>query len=248
MPLVGLDEVIGILLVRSSVTEYSEEHLRALSVIAAKLAAYITIRGTSADLAEVARERDEARRAVDAARAAKDELLDLVSSELRKPLLSTGNRALDALEQKIQAQAKRLDDLLGQARLASAELRLTLREIAPALLEEIRRHLAGGGGAGNWADRNWNTRSTGSGPPDGRENVQAVIWRFTQLSTSASTAVVPTTSAAVTLPVGSMVQRSVRRSASISPARSRLSRATSIRHSARGSNRVAISRRAACRR
>ena len=136
VPLVGLDEVMGILLVRSSVTEYSEEHLRALSVIAAKLAAYITIRGTNADLAELARERDEARRAVDAARAAKDELLDLVSSELRIPLLSTGDRALDALEQRIQAQAKRLDDLLGQARLASAELRLTLREIAPALLEE----------------------------------------------------------------------------------------------------------------
>ena len=76
MPLVGLDEVIGILLVRSSVTEYTEEHLRALSVVAAKLAAYITIRGASAELAELARERDEARRAVDAARAAKDELLD----------------------------------------------------------------------------------------------------------------------------------------------------------------------------
>ena len=136
VPLVGLDEVIGILLVRSSVTEYSEEHLRALSVIAAKLAAYITIRGASAELAELARERDEARRAVDAARAAKDELLELVSSELRIPLLSTGDRALDALEQRIQAQAQRLDDLLGQARLASAELRLTLREIAPALLEE----------------------------------------------------------------------------------------------------------------
>ena len=135
VPLVGLDEVMGILLVRSSVTEYSEEHLRVLSVIAAKLAAYITLRGASADLAELARERDEARRAVDAARAAKDELLDLVSAELRIPLLSSGDRALDALEQRIQAQAQRLDDLLGQARLASAELRLTLREVAPALLD-----------------------------------------------------------------------------------------------------------------
>ena len=43
MPLVGLDEVIGLLLVQSSGTEYTEGHLRALSVIAAKLAAYFTI-------------------------------------------------------------------------------------------------------------------------------------------------------------------------------------------------------------
>ena len=69
VPLVGLDEVIGVLLVQSSVTEYSEEHLRALSVIAAKLAAYITIRGASAELAELARERDQARRASSRSRA-----------------------------------------------------------------------------------------------------------------------------------------------------------------------------------
>jgi hypothetical protein len=135
VPLVGLDEVIGILLVRSSVTEYSEEHLRALSVIAANLAAYITIRGAGADLAELASERDDARHAVDGARAAKDKLLELVSAELKIPLLPAGDRA-DELEQKILAQAQRLDDLLGQARLASTELRLTLRAAAPALLDE----------------------------------------------------------------------------------------------------------------
>ena len=130
VPLVGLDEVIGILLVRSSVAEYSEDHLRALSVIAAKLAAYITIRGASADFAELARERDEARRAVEEARDAKDELLQLVSAELMMPVRSKED---GALEHKIQAQAQRLDELLGQARLASAELRLTLRKGAPAL-------------------------------------------------------------------------------------------------------------------
>ena len=130
VPLVGLDEVIGILLVRSSVAEYSEDHLRALSVIAAKLAAYITIRGASADLAELARERDEARRAVEEARDAKDELLQLVSGELMMPIRAKED---GELEHKIQAQAQRLDELLGQARLASAELRLTLRKAAPAL-------------------------------------------------------------------------------------------------------------------
>lgn len=55
----------------------------------------------------------------------------------------------------------------------------------------IRRHLTAGGGAASCADRNWNTRSTASGPPDGRENVQAFIWCFTQSRTSGSTTVVP---------------------------------------------------------
>ena len=133
VPLVGLDEVIGILLVRSSVTEYNEEHLRALSVIAAKLAAYITIRGASADLAEIARERDEARRVIEGARHAKDEIVELVSSELRIYLRLTDDGALEELERQILAQAQHLEDLLCQARLASAELRLTLRKVAPAL-------------------------------------------------------------------------------------------------------------------
>jgi hypothetical protein len=132
VPLVGLDEVIGILLVRSSVTQYGEDHLRALSVIAAKLAAYITIRGTSADLAELARERDETRRTVEAAQRAKDELLELVSAGLGIPLLSGSDRALDELASKIAAQAQHLEDLLDQACLASTELRLTLQEVAPA--------------------------------------------------------------------------------------------------------------------
>jgi hypothetical protein len=132
VPLVGLDEVIGVLLVRSSETEYDEGHLRALSVIAAKLAAYITIRGASADFAELARERDEARRAVEAARYAKDELLELVSYELRIPFFSSGDRAVDELERQIQEQAQQLENLLCQARLASAELRLSLRRGVPA--------------------------------------------------------------------------------------------------------------------
>jgi signal transduction histidine kinase len=102
-------------------------------VIAAQLAAYITIRGAGADLADLARERDEARRALAAARDAKDELLALVSSEIRIPLRSTDDGALEELESKILVQAQRLEDLLFQARLASEELRLTLRGVAPAL-------------------------------------------------------------------------------------------------------------------
>ena len=36
----------------------------------------------------------------------------------------------------IQAQTQRLDELLGQARLASAALRLTLRKVVPGLAGE----------------------------------------------------------------------------------------------------------------
>jgi signal transduction histidine kinase len=147
VPLVGLDEVIGILLVRSSVTEYSEEHLRALSVIAAKLAAYITIRGASADLVDLARERDAARRALEVAREAKEELMELVSSELRTPFVSTGDGAVDEIEQRLQTQSQRLEDLLGEARLASAELRLTLRKVTPTLESED------GSSPGGWKRR-----------------------------------------------------------------------------------------------
>src|SRR5688572_21361346 len=43
VPLVGLDEVIGVLEVRDTVDAYSVEHLQALSVVAAQLAAHLVI-------------------------------------------------------------------------------------------------------------------------------------------------------------------------------------------------------------
>ena len=132
VPLVGLDEVIGLLMVRSSVVEYSEDHVRALSVIAANLAAYFTIRGTNADLAELVRQRDEACRAVEEALRAKDELLALISPDPSVRARLTDAGAGHELERRIQAQSQRLDDLLGQACLASAELRLILGTAAPA--------------------------------------------------------------------------------------------------------------------
>jgi hypothetical protein len=64
------------------------------------------------------------------------------------PSSTPRRRALDELEQKIWRRAQRLDDLLGQARLASTELRLTLRRVAPALEATIRRHLPAGSGRG----------------------------------------------------------------------------------------------------
>ncbi|MCU1282339.1 MAG: two-component hybrid sensor and regulator, partial [bacterium] len=150
VPLIGLDEVIGLLFVRSSATEYTEEHVRALSVVAAKLAAYFTTLRVRAELAELARERDEARRAAEAANRAKDEFLALVSHELKTPLSSilawahvlrsatgdaaAGIRAIDELERNVQTQAKLIDDVLDLACISSAALRLNLRMIEPGSL------------------------------------------------------------------------------------------------------------------
>src|SRR6185312_9922727 len=85
VPLVGLDEVIGLLFVQSS-SGYGEEHLRALSVVAAELAGYLTMLRGRAELMAMVRQRDDARRAVEAANRAKGELLVLLSTELRAPL------------------------------------------------------------------------------------------------------------------------------------------------------------------
>jgi signal transduction histidine kinase len=151
VPLVGLDEVLGLLFVRSSAGAYTEDHLGALSVIAAKLAAYFTMLRARAELAEVARERDQARRAAEAANRAKDEFLALVSYELKTPLSSSlawahtlrsttdeaaRARAIDGLEANVKAQARLIDDILDLACVGAAELRLNLRTVEPAPLIE----------------------------------------------------------------------------------------------------------------
>jgi signal transduction histidine kinase len=149
VPLVGLDEVMGVLFVRSEEQPYSEEHLRALSVVAAKLAAYLSMLSGRTELAALAHDRDEARRAAEAVNRAKDEFLALVSYELKTPLSSSlawvhalrsttdelaRIRAIEGLEANIHSQAKLVDDILDLACIASAELRLNLRPIEPAAL------------------------------------------------------------------------------------------------------------------
>lgn len=150
VPLVGLDEVIGVFFVRRARGAYGEGHLRALSLVAAKLAAYLTMLLARAEAAERNRQLESARRAAETANRAKDEFLALVSHELKTPLSSTLTwahvlrskgtgeaeraRAVEAIERNVRAQAKLIDDLLDLSCIATAELRLDLRAVEPVRL------------------------------------------------------------------------------------------------------------------
>jgi len=150
VPLLGLDEVIGVLFVRRAEGAYKVRHLRVLSVVGAKLGAFLTMLRTRAEDAERARELEEARRTAESANRAKDEFLALVSHELKTPLASTLTwvhvlrskgirederaRAIEAIERNVRAELKLIDDLLDLSCIATAELRLDLRAVEPVRL------------------------------------------------------------------------------------------------------------------
>jgi len=150
VPLVGLDNVVGVLLVEQAEAEYDEPHLRALSVVAAKLAAYFSMLHAFTREALRSQELAHAKLAAEAAERAKDEFLALVSHELRTPLSSIlawsdalrstdtpaaeRSRAVDGIERAVRAQAKLVGDLLDLACVAAATLRLDLHAVDPKRL------------------------------------------------------------------------------------------------------------------
>jgi signal transduction histidine kinase/ActR/RegA family two-component response regulator len=150
VPLIGLDEVVGVLFVQGADRDYQARHVRRLSVVAAKLAAYFTMLRASALEGERMRQLDEARQGAERANRAKDEFLALISHELRTPLNTilgwadalrskdTGEadrtRAFEAIERSVRAQAKLIEDLLDLACVSNATLRLDLRAVEPAKL------------------------------------------------------------------------------------------------------------------
>jgi len=150
VPLVGLGSVVGVLFVDRAEGAYDEQHLRALSVIAAQLAAHFSMLHAFRRESQRALELSEARRAAEAANRAKDEFLALVSHELRTPLNSIlawvdalrsndtsetdRKRAVEAIERAVRAQAKLVTDLLDLSCISSAALRLDLCALDPAQL------------------------------------------------------------------------------------------------------------------
>lgn len=148
VPLIGLDEVVGVLFAQRAEGAYEEQHVRDLSVVAAELAAYFSMLHARGLEAERTRQLEEARQAAETANRAKDEFLALVSHELRNPLntilLSADalrseesrepdrTRTYEAIERSVRAQAKLIEDLLDLSGVATASLRLDLRAVEPA--------------------------------------------------------------------------------------------------------------------
>ncbi len=148
VPLVGHDEVIGVLFVGSAGPDgpagaYTEEHLRELSVVGAQLAAYLVLVDQACAL-------EEARREAEGANRMKDAFVALVSHELKTPLTSllawahmlrsekTGPsvraRAVAGIERNVEAQAKLIDEILELACIATADVRLDLEAVEPSRL------------------------------------------------------------------------------------------------------------------
>jgi signal transduction histidine kinase/CheY-like chemotaxis protein len=150
VPLIGVDQVVGLLFVRSADCTYEERHVRALSVVAAKLAAYFSLLRALYLDAERTRQLAQARHAAESANRAKDEFLALVSHELRSPLApiltwvdalrsnetreNDRRRAFEAIERSVRKQTKLIDDLLELSGVAAATVRLELQAVEPAAL------------------------------------------------------------------------------------------------------------------
>jgi len=167
VPLVGLDRVRGVLYVRGTDVAYTDDHLRLLSVVAAQIAAYLTVCRLREQEAQIVTEHEAARAAADAESRGKDEFLAMLAGELGKPLTpirfamltirgqaehdSAVQRARDVVERQVEYLSRLLADLLDVSRLGrdKVDLRkasLTLQTIVTEALEttlgfaDARRH------------------------------------------------------------------------------------------------------------
>lgn len=146
VPLVGNDKAIGVLFVDGASvdgsTTYTSQHLRELSVVGSLLAGFLM-------MVEQTRTLDQARLEAEAANRTKDELVALISHELKTPLTSTLQlartvgwearpsariRAANAIERNVEGMTKLIDEVLEVAHIATSGLRLELQPIEPAKL------------------------------------------------------------------------------------------------------------------
>jgi len=135
VPLIGLDEVIGVLFVGRGEGTYQKRNLRVLSLIASQLAAYLMMLRARTEEIGRGQELEDARRAADSALRAKDDLLDLIAHELKTPLAAAmawvrvlGSRdlprderarAVEAVERTVRTRARLVGDILDLASIAA---------------------------------------------------------------------------------------------------------------------------------
>jgi signal transduction histidine kinase len=160
VPLIGLDQVMGVLFVRQGWADpYTNDHLRVLSVVASQIAMYLTACRLREQEAQIVGEHEAARAMAEADSRAKDEFLTRLVHELHHPLVPIRSalltirdqaerdpavqRARDVVEEQVTHLARLLDDLLEASRLARDKVDLrkesvTLQTIVTEALETVR--------------------------------------------------------------------------------------------------------------
>lgn len=112
VPVVGLDEVLGVLFVRHRMANgYTNDHLRLLSIVASQIATHLTASRLRDQQAQIVRAHEAARAEAEAEARAKDEFLTALVHELRglhanhqvEPL----GRLLDGLLEAYHAEPQR---------------------------------------------------------------------------------------------------------------------------------------------
>lgn len=143
IPVIGLDQLIGVLFVEQSGEEYDEHSLRLLTVAAAQLGSYLTTLRLREDELEHARQLGVALQRLEETDRRKDEFLAMLGHELRNPLGAINNalRILDqgqassiaryhqVIDRQIAHLSRIVDDLLDASRVRLGKIMLDLRPV-----------------------------------------------------------------------------------------------------------------------
>jgi signal transduction histidine kinase/ActR/RegA family two-component response regulator len=149
VPLVTSDSVRGVIYVERSVSEYTILELSLLSIVAAQIAAYVTILCFTEEEARRVVEIQAARATAEQANRAKDEFLTILGHELRTPLSAVRNaivvarrneqrreRALDIARHQAEHLGRLIDDLLDVSSVTHGKIRLSRESVYVAQVVE----------------------------------------------------------------------------------------------------------------
>lgn len=114
VPLVALDEVIGVLFVRHRVANgYTNDHLRLLSIVASQIATHLTVARLRDQQAQIVREHEAARVEAEAQARTRDEFLTSLVQELRGLVTSKRSapigRLLDGVRDALRLARDKVD-------------------------------------------------------------------------------------------------------------------------------------------